>query len=164
MSSKTVVVLGRYSLEKVYFLHTEGNSAVLLLLYVHSAMDIKELKILEIRNGSNGVTKRSVPESGSSVTGYTGRKDKGGGNGVNIAPVNVPKAEPRLHDGGVSPSQHYSKSYVERHVEIAGQSKGFRRRHNSCKYTRIGSTEQPRIACNEMFLFFCGTMVQHCKT
>lgn len=107
---------------------------MLLLLCVYSAMDIKELKILEIRNCSNGVTKRSVPESGSSVTGYAARKDKGGGSGVNSAPVNVPKAEPRLHDGGMSPSQHYSKSYVERHVDIVGQSKGFRRRHNSCKY------------------------------
>lgn len=114
------------------------NESVLTLLCVHSAMDIKELKILEIRNGSNGVTKRSIPESGSSITGYTGRKDKGGGNGVNSAPVNVPKAEPRLLDGGMSPSQHYSKSYVERHAEMAGQSKGFRRRHNSCKYTGSG--------------------------
>lgn len=114
---------------------------MLLLLRVHSAMDIKELKILEIRNGSNGITKRSVPESSSSITGYTGRKDKGGGNsGGNSAPVNVPKAEPRLRDGGMSPSQHYSKSYVERHVELAGQSKGFRRRHNSCKYTRTACT------------------------
>lgn len=105
-------------------------------------MDIKELKILEIRNGSNGVTKRSVPESGSSVTGCTGRKDKVGGNGVNSVPVNVPKAEPRLQDGGMSPSQHYSKSYVERHAEIAGQSKGFRRRHNSCKFTGSGYRRQ----------------------
>lgn len=108
-------------------------------------MDIKDLKILEIRNGSNGVTKRSVPESGSSVTGYTGRKDKGGGNGVNSAPVNVPKAEPRLQDGGMSPSQHYSKSYVERHAEMAVQSKGFRRRHNSCEYTGTGCTKHPFI-------------------
>ncbi|MCI4380221.1 hypothetical protein PGIGA_G00237300 [Pangasianodon gigas] len=106
-----------------------------------SAMDIKELKILEIRNGSNGVTKRSVPESGSSITGYTGRKDKGGGSGVNSAPVNVPKAEPRLQDGGMSPSQHYSKSYVERHVEMVGQGKGFRRRHNSWSSSSRGPNQ-----------------------
>lgn len=104
-------------------------------------MDIKQLKILEIRNGSNGVTKRSFPELSSSVTGNTGRKDKCGGGGVNSAPINVPKAEPRHNDGGMSPSQHYSKSYVERHVEMASQSKGFRRRHNSCKYIGTDCTE-----------------------
>lgn len=104
-------------------------------------MDIKELKILEIGISSNGVTKQNVPESVSSVSSYTGRKDKGGGSGVNSAPVNVPKAEHRLRDGGMSPSQHYSKSYVERHVEMAGQSKGFRRRHNSCKHTGTDCTK-----------------------
>lgn len=106
-----------------------------------SAMDIKELKILEIYNGSNGVTKQYVPESGSCETGYTGRKDKGGGSGVNSAPVNLPKAEPRFHDESVSPSQHYSKSYVERHVELAGQSKGFRRRHNSWSSSSRGANQ-----------------------
>lgn len=102
---------------------------------VHSAMDIKELKILEIRNGSNGVTKRNVPDSSSSSAGYGGRKDKGGGSAqVNSVPVTVPsKAESRLQEGGVSPSQHYSKSYGERHVDMAGQNKCFRRRHNSCE-------------------------------
>ncbi|XP_047658387.1 enhancer of mRNA-decapping protein 3 isoform X2 [Tachysurus fulvidraco] len=45
-----------------------------------SAMDIKELKILEISISSNGVTKQNVPESVSSVSSYTGRKDKGGGS------------------------------------------------------------------------------------
>lgn len=111
-----------------------------------SAIDIKELKILEIRYGSNGVSKRSLPDSCSSSTGYSGRKDKGGGCGtngqINSAPVTVPgKAEPRLQEGGMSPSQPYSKSYGERHVDMMSQNKGFRRRHNSWSSSSRGPNQ-----------------------
>lgn len=34
----------------------------------------------------------------------------------------------------ISPQQQCSKSYMDRHVETLTQSKGFRRRHNSCEY------------------------------
>ncbi|XP_062856119.1 enhancer of mRNA-decapping protein 3 [Trichomycterus rosablanca] len=111
-----------------------------------SAMDIKELKILEIRHCSNGVAKQSGPNMTVTAAGYTGRKDKGGGCGVtstqvSSVPVSVPKAEPRTRDGGMSPSQHYSKSYVERQVDMTGQSKGFRRRHNSWSSSSRGPNQ-----------------------
>lgn len=34
----------------------------------------------------------------------------------------------------ISPQQQCSKSYMDRHMETLTQSKGFRRRHNSCEY------------------------------
>lgn len=76
-------------------------------------MDIKELKILDIRNGNarNG--------SSSSMK-------------MSSAPVAVPRADPRCVEKVNSP-QHCSKSYGERHLDVPGQPKGFRRRHNSCK-------------------------------
>nr|XP_005163111.1 enhancer of mRNA-decapping protein 3 isoform X2 [Danio rerio] len=80
-----------------------------------SAMDIKDLKILEISKNSIEVSKQNGPESSSiTLMPHVGRKDKGGGGGggapVNSAPVMVPnKAEPRLQEGGVSPVPHYSK-------------------------------------------------------
>ncbi|XP_056307852.1 enhancer of mRNA-decapping protein 3 isoform X2 [Danio aesculapii] len=81
-----------------------------------SAMDIKDLKILEISKNSIEVSKQNGPNSSSTtLMPHSGRKDKGGGGGgapVNSAPVMVPnKAEPRLQEGGVSPVPHYSKSY-----------------------------------------------------
>lgn len=76
-----------------------------------SAIDIKELKILDIRIGNarnNCSTK------------------------VGSAPVAVPKGDPRSVEKLNSP-QHCSKSYGERHLDVPGQPKAFRRRHNSCK-------------------------------
>lgn len=97
-------------------------------------MDIKDLKILEIRKSFNEAPKQNGPDSSSTLTPHGGRKDKGGGAPVNSAPVTVPnKTEPKLQEGGLSPVPHYSKSYGERHMDMAGQSKGFRRRHNSCE-------------------------------
>lgn len=76
-------------------------------------MDIKELKILDIRNGNarNG--------SSSSMK-------------VSSAPVAVPRGDPRCVEKVNSP-QHCSKSHGERHLDVPGQPKAFRRRHNSCK-------------------------------
>lgn len=100
-------------------------------------MDIKDLKILEISKNSIEVSKQNGPDSSSTtLMAHGGRKDKGGGGGapVNSASVMVPnKAEPKLQEGGVSPVPHYSKSYGERHIDMAVQGKGFRRRHNSCE-------------------------------
>ncbi|XP_054645579.1 enhancer of mRNA-decapping protein 3-like [Dunckerocampus dactyliophorus] len=73
-----------------------------------SAIDIKELKILDIRNGSN---QNSFLVSTS----------------ANSTPVAVPKGDPRTVDAVNSP-QHFSKSYGERHLDVP---KGFRRKHNS---------------------------------
>ncbi|XP_030645624.1 enhancer of mRNA-decapping protein 3 [Chanos chanos] len=99
-----------------------------------SAMDIKELKILDIRNGSsgNGIMQRSIADSSSSSAVRGGHGSKASIAPVNSAPVNVPgKPELKTQEGGASPLQHCSKSYGERHVDMSGQSKGFRRRHNS---------------------------------
>uniref|UniRef100_A0A8C1I945 Enhancer of mRNA-decapping protein 3 n=1 Tax=Cyprinus carpio TaxID=7962 RepID=A0A8C1I945_CYPCA len=98
-----------------------------------SAMDIKDLKILEIRKSSTEVPKLNGSDTNSTLTPQGGRKDKGGGGApVNSTPVMVPnKTEPKTQEGGVSPVPHYSKSYGERHMDMAVQSKGFRRRHNS---------------------------------
>ncbi|XP_042571372.1 enhancer of mRNA-decapping protein 3-like [Cyprinus carpio] len=97
-----------------------------------SAMDIKDLKILEIRKSTTEVPKQNGPDSSSTSTPQGGRKDKGGGAPGNSAPLTVPnKTEPKTQEGGVSPVPHYSKSYGERQMDMAAQSKGFRRRHNS---------------------------------
>ncbi|TRY54817.1 hypothetical protein DNTS_001784 [Danionella cerebrum] len=93
-----------------------------------SAMDIKDLKILEVPKSSSEVPRQNGPDSSSTPMQHGGRKDKGGGS----APMMVPnKSEPSAQEGGVSPVPHYSKSYGERHIDMAAQNKGFRRRHNS---------------------------------
>lgn len=83
----------------------------------NSAMDIKELKILDIRNGN-------------------ARKSTSASAHVGSAPVAVPKGDPRLMENVTSP-QHCSKSYGERHLDVPGQPKAFRRRHNSCKCSKV---------------------------
>uniref|UniRef100_A0AAY4D702 Enhancer of mRNA-decapping protein 3 n=1 Tax=Denticeps clupeoides TaxID=299321 RepID=A0AAY4D702_9TELE len=94
-----------------------------------SAMDIKDLKILNIHNGS---TQRNAPD-GTLSAGYVVRNSKSADAPVCSAPVAVPgRAEPRSSEGQTSPHQHCSKSYGERHLDLANQTKGFRRRHNSC--------------------------------
>lgn len=47
-------------------------------------------------------------------------------------PVAVPKDDPRSMEKVNSP-QHCSKNHVERHMDVPGQPKAFRNRHNSCK-------------------------------
>lgn len=89
---------------------------------INSAMDIKELKILDIRNG-NARNSTSAPAH------------------VGSAPVAVPKGDPRSMESVNSP-QHCSKSYGERHLDVPGQPKGFRRRHNSCKCSKVKLTKK----------------------
>ncbi|XP_018600778.1 enhancer of mRNA-decapping protein 3-like [Scleropages formosus] len=106
-----------------------------------SAMDIKELKILDIRNGGSGSV--GGPSQGGMANSYsTGHKPGGGGRGpVSSNPVAVPlKAEPRSLEGLTSPQQ-CSKSYGERHLEAPGQMKGFRRRHNSWSSSSRGPNQ-----------------------
>lgn len=104
-------------------------------------MDIKDLKILNIRNGSsgNGITQRSVSDM-AAPGGFGGRSGGGArsaGAPASSTPMAVPgRVEQRAVDGHASPQQHCSKSYGEKHMDTAGQTKGFRRRHNSCKYVR----------------------------
>lgn len=86
----------------------------------YSAIDIKELKILNIGNRKARIN--------SSVTSK-----------VVSAPVAVPKGDPRSVEKVESP-QHCSKSYGERHLDVPGQPKGFRRRHNSCKFGPLEDT------------------------
>lgn len=97
-------------------------------------MDIKDLKILNIHNGSggNGITQRSVSDMVAS--GGFGGRSGGGARSAGVPVSSTPMAVPgRAGDGHGSPQQHCSKSYVEKHLDAAGQTKGFRRRHNSCK-------------------------------
>ncbi|CAL9696817.1 unnamed protein product [Knipowitschia caucasica] len=74
-----------------------------------SAIDIKDLKILDFGKGST--------KNGTSAK-------------TNTTPVAVPKGDPRTVEKVNSP-QHFSKSYGERHQDVPGQPKGFRKRHNS---------------------------------
>lgn len=80
-------------------------------------MDIRELKILDIRNGN--------ARNSTSASAHVGS-----------GPVAVPKGDPRSMENINSP-QHGSKSYGERHLDVPGQPKAFRRRHNSCKCSKV---------------------------
>lgn len=101
---------------------------------IHSAMDIKDLKILDIAKNLNEIPKQNGPDFNSTSMLHGGRKDRGGGVPVNSAPVTVPnKTETKPQEEGVSPVPHFSKSYGDRHMDMAAQGKGFRRRHNSCE-------------------------------
>ncbi|CAL8359444.1 unnamed protein product [Lota lota] len=86
-----------------------------------SAMDIKELKILDIRNGC-AVNSPSVSSKISST------------------PVAMPKGDPRAQ-GRLNSPQHCSKSYGERHLDVPGQPKAFRRRHNSWSSSSRGANQ-----------------------
>ncbi|XP_061773701.1 enhancer of mRNA-decapping protein 3-like isoform X2 [Nerophis ophidion] len=83
-----------------------------------SAIDIKDLKILDIRNG-NAQTSSSVSTNSKSN------------------PVAVPKGDLRTVDTGNSP-QSFAKSYGDRHLEVP---KGFRRRHNSWSSSSRGANQ-----------------------
>ncbi|XP_063053140.1 enhancer of mRNA-decapping protein 3 [Engraulis encrasicolus] len=114
-----------------------------------SAMDIKDLKILNIRGGGigNGFTQ---------TVSFGGQGGRGGGGGgrtagapAGSAPMAVPgRADPSgMGDGHASPQQQQqqqcSKSYGEKHMmEMAGQNKGsFRRRHNSWSSSSRGGNQ-----------------------
>ncbi len=125
-------------------------------------MDIKDLKILEIRKSSTEVPKQNGPDINSTLTLHGGRKDKGGGAPVNITPVMVPnKTEPKTQEGGVSPVPHYSKSYGERHMDMAVQSKGIRRRHNSCE-SSVSLDIKPNLSDFNFYIYTAGKIsIQH---
>uniref|UniRef100_A0A8C7DDI0 Enhancer of mRNA-decapping protein 3 n=2 Tax=Oncorhynchus kisutch TaxID=8019 RepID=A0A8C7DDI0_ONCKI len=83
-----------------------------------SAVDIKELKVLDIVSGRGGV----VPKSSD--------------------PVSVPhRGHHKTQDRLASPQQQCSKSYGDKHLEVPGQSKGFRRRHNSWSSSSRGANQ-----------------------
>ncbi|KAM9808293.1 enhancer of mRNA-decapping protein 3 [Neosynchiropus ocellatus] len=84
-----------------------------------SAIDIKELKILDIRYG---------------------KTQRGFMSAFNSAPVPVPKGDRKTVEHGNSP-QLCSKSYGERHLDVPGQHKGFRRRHNSWSSSSRGANQ-----------------------
>ncbi|KAJ6664141.1 hypothetical protein lerEdw1_008356 [Lerista edwardsae] len=107
------------------------------------AGDITELKILEIPgpgdNGQCGDFKQidlGIPgigyPGGTNLNG-TGKLLKKSGSSSS-APQNIPRrTDVKSQDIAISPQQHQcSKSYMDRHMESLNQSKGFRRRHNSC--------------------------------
>lgn len=90
---------------------------LILIFSPCSAIDIKDLKILDISNGNVRISSTESTKLSS-------------------MPVAVPKGDPRSVEKVSSP-QHCSKSYGDRHLDIPGQPKGFRRRHNSCKCTTV---------------------------
>lgn len=96
-------------------------NVILTLIFFSSAIDIKDLKILDFRN-DNSRTTSAAPAK------------------VTSAPVAIPKGDPRSVEKLNSP-QHCSKSYGERHLDIPGQPKGFRRRHNSCMCNAVKFTK-----------------------
>ncbi|RXM93985.1 Enhancer of mRNA-decapping protein 3 [Acipenser ruthenus] len=97
-----------------------------------SAMDIKELKILEIPGGG-----APAGQTDAGSTAHNGRSTKGPGS----APMAVPrKGELRAQEELLSPQQ-CSKSYGDRHLEALGLAKGFRRRHNSWSSSSRGNNQ-----------------------
>ncbi|XP_077568309.1 enhancer of mRNA-decapping protein 3 [Stigmatopora nigra] len=83
-----------------------------------SAIDIKDLKILEIRNGTAQISASFSTKTSS-------------------APVAVPKGDSRTVEIVNSP-QHCSKSFGDRHLDVP---KGFRRRHNSWSSSSRGANQ-----------------------
>ncbi|CAB1322645.1 unnamed protein product, partial [Coregonus sp. 'balchen'] len=83
-----------------------------------SAMDIKELKVLDIVSGRGGVVQKIS------------------------APVSVPhRGHHRTQERLASPQQQCSKSSGDKHLEVPGQPKGFRRRHNSWSSSSRGANQ-----------------------
>lgn len=112
------------------------------------AGDITELKILEIPGpGDNQqVGDLHQTELGPSGVGYQMSISQNGTGKVvkkpassSSAPQSIPKrTDVKSQDVAISPQQQQcSKSYVDRHMESLSQSKSFRRRHNSCKYSQV---------------------------
>ncbi|XP_055789073.1 enhancer of mRNA-decapping protein 3 [Salvelinus fontinalis] len=83
-----------------------------------SAVDIKELKVLDIVSGRGVV----VPKSSD--------------------PVSVPhRGQHKTQDRLSSPQQLCSKSYGDKHLDGPGQPGGFRRRHNSWSSSSRGANQ-----------------------
>lgn len=112
------------------------------VLLSSSAIDIKDLKILEIRNGRQGsrLTQVGVVDLGPSSAGSQ-EQGSGGGSGAPDSSASVPvphKTELTLLEERSSlPQPQCSKSYGERRSEAAGQAKGPQQRRNSCEYCSV---------------------------
>ena len=113
------------------------------------AGDITELKILEIPGpgdsrqcGDLQQTEVGIPGVGCQVSPSQNGTGKVLKKPISSsAPQNIPRrTDMKNQDIIISPQQQCSKSYMDRHVEALPQSKGFRRRHNSCEYTCYPST------------------------
>lgn len=110
---------------------------------VFRAGDITELKILEIPGpgesrqcGDLQQTEMGIPGVGCQVSPSQNGTGKVLKKPISSsAPQNIPRrTDVKNQDIIISPQQQCSKSYMDRHVETLTQSKGFRRRHNSCEY------------------------------
>ncbi|XP_010881942.1 enhancer of mRNA-decapping protein 3 [Esox lucius] len=83
-----------------------------------SAMDIKELKLLHIVSSKDGMGLKSS------------------------APVAVPRqGDYNTSETLASPQQQCSKSFGDKHLEVPGQPKAFRRRHNSWSSSSRGANQ-----------------------
>ncbi|XP_048828373.1 enhancer of mRNA-decapping protein 3 [Brienomyrus brachyistius] len=101
-----------------------------------SAIDIKDLKILEIRNGSQGgrLNQVSVVDLGPPSAGNQEQASgRGSGTPASSAPVAVPRKTELtlLEERSSLPQPQCSKSYGERRSEALGQAKGPQQRRNS---------------------------------
>lgn len=125
------------------------NSSCLLFFPCFRAGDITELKILEIPGPGDNRQCGDLPQTEIGIPGVgcqVGPSQNGTGKALkkpmsSSAPQNIPKrTDTKNQDIIISPQQQCSKSYMDRHVETLTQSKGFRRRHNSCEYPCYATT------------------------
>lgn len=110
---------------------------------VFRAGDITELKILEIPGPGDSRQCGDLQQTDTGIPGVgcqVGPSQNGTGKMLkkpfsSSAPQNIPRrTDMKNQDIIISPQQQCSKSYMDRHMETLSQSKGFRRRHNSCEY------------------------------
>lgn len=111
--------------------------------FVFRAGDITELKILEIPGPGDSRQCGDLQQADTGIPGVgcqVGPSQNGTGKMLkkpfsSSAPQNIPRrTDMKNQDIIISPQQQCSKSYMDRHMETLSQSKGFRRRHNSCEY------------------------------
>lgn len=112
---------------------------------VFRAGDITELKILQIPGPRDNKQSRDLQHNDLGTSGVgcqVGTNQNGTGKllkkptSSSSAPQAIPRrTELKNQEVVISPQQQQcSKSYIDRHMESLNQSKGFRRRHNSCEY------------------------------
>lgn len=110
---------------------------------VFRAGDITELKILEIPGPGDSRQCGELQQADTGIPGVgcqVGPSQNGTGKMLkkpfsSSAPQSIPRrTDMKNQDIIISPQQQCSKSYMDRHMETLTQSKGFRRRHNSCEY------------------------------
>lgn len=119
------------------------------------AGDITELKILEIPGPGDSRQCGDLQQMETGIPGVgcqVGPSQNGTGKVLkkpmsSSAPQSIPRrTDVKSQDIVISPQQQCSKSYMDRHMETLTQSKGFRRRHNSCEYGAI-----PELSCSSIF-------------